>query len=331
MYQLAYSQLLSWTSGLVAASLLEEEVEGQFKLSLEVCAWMLSLLRLVNLSAILSAILGLVGLQRESIPLIRLFTLHTAFDILLSGLLTFVIALVTLPSSSATKFCDSFANSDILSDLVGTGGIESCEERWDSVTGMFVVGAFLISGVRLWGLRKCLEGLSKRQRRRGPSLSINTAAAAASRSGGVGGGGERFYTDHPGSTTNSKRPRIFLLPTPQSSSTATPKPLEHSIPLLSLTPSSPADTFPPTHPQFPPPPPPSSPLNEDTTPTALRQSEPSYIVYAPIPMTAEEARKLSASEVVFHGGGRARSHSQAQSPLTALAGGGTSESPMKLA
>lgn len=333
MYQLAYSRVLSWTANVIAGSLLEEEGDEKFKVSLELAAWLLSLLRLVNVSGIISSSLGLIGLQRDSLPLIRLFTLHTAFDIALSVLLTLIVALITLTSSSTstTSFCDLLANSDILTDLVGTGGIESCEERWRSVVGTFVVGALLVAGARIWGLIKCNKELSRRQRRRGPSLSINTAAAAAGRNG------ERYYTDHPGSTTtaNSKRPRIFLLPTPHSSSTVTPKGTDRSIPLLSLTPSSPADTFPPLHHQQISPPAPA-PVEEDTstTPTATRSSEQSYIVYAPVRMTAEEARKLSASEVVFssgHGGNRARSHSQLQSPLSALASGGGSESTTKLA
>ena len=335
--------MLSGVSDIVTASLLEEEGEEKFKVSLELCAWVLSLLRLVNISAIFATLLYFIdiGLQGESISLIRLFNFHTAFDISLSVFLTLIIALVTLTTSSTstTSFCDLLANSDILTDLVGTGGIESCEERWRSVVGTFSLIALVIAGVRIWGWTKCNKELSRRQRRRGPSLSINTAAAAASR-----GGGERFYTDHPAGSTNStmntKRPRIFLLPTPHSSSSSslTPKPLEHSIPLLSLTPSSPADSFPPIHHQqeFPPAPPTSAAVDDDTTttPTASRQSEQSYIVYAPIRMTAEEARRLSASEVVFssgHGGNRARSHSQLQSPLSALANGGGSESTMKLA
>lgn len=211
-----------------------------------------------------------------------------------------VATFLTFSSTSPSSLCETLSNSEIATsfDLFGWS-VEACEEQWRGLFSTLTVCLAAITIVRGCCALKVLQfytALSKRGSRK--SLSINTRDRHASDNG--------TSRDVPSPSSGKRPSRIFLLPSPVDGFTAN---LGADLPLLSVTPSSPSYT------SFPPPP------AAATSPT-----EQKYVVYAPVRsflprsslvstklislqvlMSADEARKLQAKEVVFS---RPRSRSQ---------------------
>ncbi|GAA5898200.1 hypothetical protein JCM8208_000181 [Rhodotorula glutinis] len=294
-------------------------------------------------SAVVAGV-GIYGLLRDRLPLLRLFVLNgflaISLDLLLLALILLLLT-VSSPSSSrgiATTLCGTLSLSLGLPDLVGS--LEACEDRFEGVVVMALGALAVVEGLRIWGAVKVLGFYTLRASPRG----------ARSRSGGSRGGaaGEQEFYDSPvelegspgrsglgrsgsgkkkrrdshgarrersssassvtagGGTTSSSRrrdeTRIFLLPRPEDRGQRHAGDDEDGLPLIALTASSPVRT------SFPP----SSSTSSYPSPHALLQHHPPspgrddrrVLVYAPVMVSASEARSLGATELVLHGPGR---------------------------
>ncbi|SCV68630.1 BQ2448_751 [Microbotryum intermedium] len=294
VFHLVLSSKLGWVSSHLASDREEEHWRR-----LEGIRAVIGVGRAVSLASGAVAALGLYGIIKDHLPFLRLFTLNSFISLGGElGLLLIIVFLALSSSSSSvtTSVCASISNSDISLELFGWSQ-ETCEERFSSLLLTFLGFAATVSLLRAWCSIQVLgyyTNLSKRLQRR-PHLSINVRSATASSSG------DRYYDREPDSaggggagSSSSKRQRIFLLPQPMDRQRDG---LGADVPLLSFTSSTPDTTsFPPT--SFP-----SSTL-------APIEEAPKYLVYAPVVMTAEEARTIGACEIVLgSGSGRTRSRS----------------------
>ncbi|GAA5837154.1 hypothetical protein JCM9279_005601 [Rhodotorula babjevae] len=287
---------------------------------------------------------GIYGLLRDRLPLLRLFVLNgflaISLDLLLLALILLLLT-VSSPSSSrglATTLCGTLSLSFSLPDLLGS--LEACEDRFEGVVVTALGALALVQGLRVWGAVKVLGFYTLRASPRG----------ARSRSGGGRGGhgDEQEFYDSPveldgspgrsglsrsgsgkkkrrdshgarrersssmssvtagaGASSSSGRrrdeTRIFLLPRPEDRGKRHLGGEEDALPLIALTASSPIRT------SFPP----SSSTSSYPSPHALQHPPPSpgrddrrVLVYAPVMVSASEARSLGATELVLHGPGR---------------------------
>ncbi|SGY33047.1 BQ5605_C002g01438 [Microbotryum silenes-dioicae] len=297
VFHLVLSSKLGWVSSHLASDREEEDWRR-----LEGIRAVVGVGRAVSLASGAVAALGLYGIVKDHLPFLRLFTLNSFIS--LGGELGLLLVIVFFASSSSSSsvtssMCASVSNSDISLELFGWSQ-ETCEERFSSLLLTFLGFAATVSLLRAWCSVQVLgyyTDLSKRLQRR-PHLSINVRSATAPNAGG-------YYDREPDSagggyagSLSSKRQRIFLLPQPIDRQRDG---LGVNVPLLSFTSSTPDTTsFPPT--SFPP-------TTGHTTLTPIEET-PKYLVYAPVMMTAEEARTIGARELVLGSGNwRMRSRS----------------------
>lgn len=270
--QLLLCRSLGRLSTLLSGSI--SDAEGDDVLRYEAARALLTLGQLWTAASLGVAIAGLVGIAKSILPVLRLVALHGFLDLSVLLVLLSLLSFLSFSSPSfSTSLCQFLSSTELLSDVLGFG-LEECEARWKSLA-MGTLGVLaLVAGCRAFAAVKSLQyyvAVTKRAKRGG--LKINTSGS------GVG----RLYSDSHGPSRDSsspsshkQRPRIFLLPSPL----ATKRDDDPSIPLLSLTPSSPAEntSFPPI---------PYGDDSEQSTPTTTHHvrahsQEQTYIVYAPV-------------------------------------------------
>lgn len=278
-------QLFRWLSVLgrtLASAIADDGLDGEGSARWQGVVTIINLAKLISLLSTGVAGLGIAGAVKDKPSFLRVFTLNSFLSLLLELVLLLFVTFLALSSHTsrplATSVCEALANADLPFDVFGYD-LQSCEERFGSMLGSaaVVVGVVAIiravASVHLLTYFRFLERTSRKSNK--PNLSIDT----------------RRHPYHADSSPPSKRrsagdhaQRIFLLPSPRHETS------EDNVPLLSLTAPSPLQT------SFPPAPSTSS---APPLPAISETPERKYFVYAPVMMTAEEARKIGAKEVVL--------------------------------
>ncbi|KAK4699173.1 hypothetical protein P7C70_g7089, partial [Phenoliferia sp. Uapishka_3] len=299
LYYLSLSKVLGQISAVLGSQLESEDERGNDYKRMEAFKAAIILVRLSAVASACMAGAGLVGIVRERLAPLRMFTLSNFLSLLAEIVCLIFVACLAFSSTSTSSFSSSLcealtSNSDLAGsfDLFGWS-VETCEERWQSLAtgGLVFVGA--ISLVRAWAAFRVLTYytiLAKRLRRQ--TLTVNTR----SNSDHYSDAGSSRDLASPG---GSQRPthRIFLLPTPVESARSQ---RDLDVPLVAITPSTPIDSFPP--------------LPAHKASVSLPEEQ-QYCVYAPVMMTADQARNLNAKEVLYSNSrSRPRSHTSTSIP-----------------
>ncbi|GAA5862396.1 hypothetical protein JCM1840_004167 [Sporobolomyces johnsonii] len=282
-----------------------------------------------SLCSALIATAGLYAVFRDHLPLLRLFTLNSFLSLALDLLILILVLPLALSSASsasssrslATTLCQTLSTSNSpsddelawLPDYLGLS-LEACEERFDGVLLTGLVALAAVEGLRGWAAVRVLgyyTACAKKRpgggasRRRGLGSSggsriegegedggryydspVELEHASSSSGGGSGGKGKHREREHSKRSGDDRETRILLLPRSEDRSQDAKERKGEAGPLISVTPSSPTGTsFPPT---------PSTSLAKG------QGSAKTVMVYAPVMMTAEEARLAGASELVLH-------------------------------
>ncbi|GAA6058494.1 hypothetical protein JCM10212_006933 [Sporobolomyces blumeae] len=291
----------------------------------------LSLLRLFTLNAILSIALDLLLLLLVLVLVMSSSSPAAASSRSIATTLCQILSTSSSPSSEDLGWWG-------LPDLLGLS-LEQCEERFDGVVLSATVVLSFVEGLRAWAAFQLLSyytavakhrngvpigsgrledaagsGVSSPSRRRYPTdagddryydspVELDSSPSTLGSSSSKGKHRER----EPSSTTRQKDDmRIFLLPRSSDDGRQRGGDDGGDVPLLSFTPSSPARTSFPPH---------QSSSSTSRGPNSSSRSQTwdeakakKFMVYAPIMMTAEEARQYGASELVINSR-RTRSHS----------------------
>lgn len=214
-------------------------------------------------------LLGLIGLYRDRLPLIRILAFHSLFSIVgdMSLLLIVLLILTTsshTSSSYSTSLCETIAN-----DSLDWGvSIENCEERWPSVFAVFLGLISIMIVLRSWGGITLLTLAKKLGRRNGNNIRIDRNLER-----------ERYLDDQSllsstssssGKETKIGGQRIFLLPnttgTDEVELVAEGESTSNNIPMVPIPLGMKSHQFPPN-------PNPNHSLTEYDTP---------FLVYAPV-------------------------------------------------
>ncbi|KAK4050428.1 hypothetical protein OIV83_003498 [Microbotryomycetes sp. JL201] len=295
--------------GIVQRSLsLADESDGDWR-HVQSLKFIVAIARLANWASAIVSVLGVLGLVKDHLPFVRLFTLNSILGLCADVILFAITACLAATSSTqgiASSVCQAISNADLSLDYFGYD-LQSCEDRFGTLVVTLLGFVAAICLLRAWACFKLLEfheSMANKHRRRPPTLSIDTRYRYTDREPPMSGPSPKRHRDREASGH-----RIFLLPSSsdrkRDAATAS---APNDVPMLSFTAPSPLNT------SFPPQAPASTSAgttsSSSSSTTTVTSGEPKYLVYAPVLMTAEEAKLSGAREIIVGGRRpRARTHS----------------------